>query len=58
MIPRGGKFAKSVVNFVHKTPQNWEKFKSAIQQIDDVLKKENSDWMVNRRLILRLIKIF
>ena len=39
MIPRGGKFAKSVVNFVHKTPQNWEKFKSAIQQIDDVLKK-------------------
>ena len=39
MIPRGGKFAKSVVNFVHKAPQNWEKFKSAIQQIDDVLKQ-------------------
>ena len=39
MIPKGGRFAKSVVNFVHKTPQNWEKFKSAIQQIDDVLKQ-------------------
>ena len=39
MIPRGGRFAKSVVNFVHKVPQNWEKFKSAIQQIDDVLKQ-------------------
>jgi hypothetical protein len=39
MIPRGGKFAKSVVNFVHKAPQNWGKFKSAIQQIDDILKQ-------------------
>ena len=39
MIPRGGKFAKSVVNFVHKAPQNWEKFKSAIKQIDDLLKQ-------------------
>ena len=39
MIPRGGKFAKSVVNFVHKAPQNWEKFKNAIQQIDDLLKQ-------------------
>ena len=39
MIPRGGKFAKSVVNFVHKIPQNWGKFKSAIQQIDDILKQ-------------------
>ena len=39
MIPKGGKYAKSVVNFVHKVPQNWEKFKSAIQQIDDVLKQ-------------------
>jgi len=39
MIPKGGRFAKSVVNFVHKTPQNWEKFKSAIQQIDDLLKQ-------------------
>ena len=38
MIPKGGKYAKSVVNFVHKTPQNWEKFKSAIQQITDILK--------------------
>ena len=40
MIPKGGRFAKSVVNFVHKTPQNWEKFKSAIQQIDDILKQK------------------
>ena len=39
MIPRGGKFAKSVVNFVHKAPKSWEKFKSAIQQIDDILKE-------------------
>ena len=39
MIPKGGKYAKSVVNFVHKVPQNWEKFKSAIQQIDGILKK-------------------
>jgi hypothetical protein len=39
MIPRGGKFAKSVVNFVHKANQNWPKFKSAIQQIDDLLKQ-------------------
>jgi hypothetical protein len=39
MIPKGGKYAKSVVNFVHKVPQNWEKFKSAIQQIDDILKQ-------------------
>jgi len=39
MIPKGGKFAKSVVNFVHQVPQNWGKFKSAIQQIDDLLKQ-------------------
>ena len=38
MIPKGGRFAKSVVNFVHKTPQNWEKFQSAIQQIEGLLK--------------------
>ena len=38
MIPKGGRYAKSVVNFVHKVPQNWEKFKSALQQIDDLLK--------------------
>ena len=38
MIPKGGRFAKSVVNFVHKTPENWQKFKSAIQQIDGLLK--------------------
>jgi hypothetical protein len=39
MIPKGGKYAKSVVNFVHKVPQNWEKFKSAIQQIEKILKQ-------------------
>ena len=39
MIPKGGKYAKSVVNFVHKVPQNWEKFKSAIQQIEGILKQ-------------------
>lgn len=38
MIPKGGRYAKSVVNFVHEIPQNWEKFKSAIKQIDDLLK--------------------
>ena len=37
MIPRGGKFAKSVVNFVHKANQNWPRLKTAIQQIDDLL---------------------
>ena len=39
MIPRGGKFAKSVVNFVHKAPKNWEKFKSALQQMEGILKQ-------------------
>ena len=39
MIPRGGKFAKSVVNFVHKTVDDWPKFQSAIKQIDDLLKQ-------------------
>jgi hypothetical protein len=38
MIPKGGKYAKSVVNFVHKAPENWEKFTSAIKQITDLLK--------------------
>ena len=39
MIPKGGKYAKSVVNFVHEVPQNWEKFTSAIKQITDLLKQ-------------------
>ena len=39
MVPRGGKFAKSVVNFVHKAPANWEKFKSALQQMEGILKQ-------------------
>ena len=39
MIPKGGKYAKSVVNFVRKAPENWPKFKEAIKQIDDLLKQ-------------------
>ena len=39
MIPKGGKYAKSVVNFVHKVPENWVKFKEAIKQIDNILKQ-------------------
>ena len=39
MIPKGGRYAKSVVNFVRKAPENWPKFKEAIQQIDDLLKQ-------------------
>ena len=38
MIPKGGKYAKSVVNFVRKAPEHWPKFKEAIKQIDDLLK--------------------
>ena len=38
MIPKGGRYAKSVVNFVHKAPENWEKFTEAIKQITDLLK--------------------
>mgnify|MGYP000064760646 CR=1 FL=1 len=38
MIPKGGKYAKSVVNFVHKTVDDWPKFKEAIKQIVDLLK--------------------
>ena len=41
MIPKGGKYAKSVVNFVNKAPQNWKKFKAAIEQIEGYLKKGN-----------------
>ena len=39
MIPKGGRYAKSVVNFVRKAPDNWPKFKEAINQIDDLLKQ-------------------
>ena len=39
MIPKGGRYAKSVVNFIRKAPENWPKFKEAIQQIDDLLKQ-------------------
>ena len=38
MIPKGGRYAKSVVNFVHKTVDDWPKFKEAIKQITDLLK--------------------
>jgi len=39
MIPRGGKFAKSVVNAIHKAPKNWNQLKNAIRQIEDLLKQ-------------------
>ena len=39
MIPKGGRYAKSVVNFVHKTVDDWPKFTSAIKQIVDLLKQ-------------------
>ena len=39
MIPKGGKYAKSVVNFVRRAPEHWPKFKEAIKQIDDLLKQ-------------------
>ena len=38
MIPKGGKYAKSVVNFVHKAPKNWVKFKSEIEMVLNLLK--------------------
>ena len=38
MIPKGGKYAKSVVNFVHKVPKNWVKFKSEIEMVLNLLK--------------------
>ena len=38
MIPKGGKYAKSVVNFVHKAPKNWVKFKSEIEKVLNLLK--------------------
>ena len=39
MIPKGGKYAKSVVNFVYKTVDDWPKFTEAIKQIVDLLKQ-------------------
>ena len=39
MIPKGGRYAKSVVNFVHKTVDDWPKFTSAVKQIVDLLKQ-------------------
>ena len=58
MIPKGGKYAKSVVNFVHKAPENWAKFTEAIKQITDLLKIGRLDWMANRKPFLKPIKIF
>ena len=40
MIPKGGKFANAVVNKVHTAVKDWKKFKEAITQIDDLLKKK------------------
>jgi hypothetical protein len=39
MIPKGGKYAKSVVNFVHKAPKSWSQLKQGIKQIEDWLKQ-------------------
>jgi len=41
MIPKGGKYATSVVNKVYKTIQNLPKFRSAIQQIERFLKERS-----------------
>ena len=38
MIPKGGKYAKSVVNFVHKTVKDWPKFKAEIEKVLNGLK--------------------
>ena len=42
MIPKGGKYAKSVVNFVHKVPKNWPEFKVEIEKVLNLLKGGNS----------------
>jgi len=39
MIPKGGKYAKSIVNAIHKAPKNWNQMKNAIRQIEDLLQK-------------------
>ena len=39
MIPKGGRFANSVVNKVHTAVKDWKKFKEAIAQIDDLVTK-------------------
>ena len=38
MIPTGGKYAKSVVNFVHKSVKDWPKFKFEIEKVLNGLK--------------------
>ena len=38
MIPKGGKYAKSVVNFVHKAVKDWPKFKLEIEKVLNGLK--------------------
>ena len=40
MIPKGGRFANAVVNKVHTAVKDWKKFKEAVTQIDDLLKKK------------------
>ena len=58
MIPKGGKYAKSVVNFIHKAPKSWSELKQGIKQIEGYLKKEDFGWTANRKPFLKLIKIF
>ena len=38
MIPKGGKYAKSVVNMIYKAPKSWPELKTAIEQIQKFLK--------------------
>ncbi len=38
MIPRGGKYAKSVVNKIYKAPQSWANMKEAVVQMGELLK--------------------
>jgi hypothetical protein len=40
MLPKGGRFANAVVNKVHTAVKDWKKFKEAVTQIDDLLKKK------------------
>ena len=38
MIPRGGKYSKSVVNKIYKAPQSWANMKEAVVQMGELLK--------------------
>ena len=65
MIPKGGKYATSVVNKVYNLPQNWEKFQSAVQQIERLLKggklkldgKQQTNYEANKNILKAREKI-